>query len=87
MIEGVYQIAPSGAALLHPVPAPIDDRAERWPGVSSVKVTTKGGQLLGVWHDRTAQFQARRRGAKPDPLTTEQVYELHGDSPNKRGFV
>src|SRR4030095_15979067 len=33
MIEGVYQIAPSGAALRHPVPAPIDDRAERWPGV------------------------------------------------------
>src|SRR5207253_10983964 len=37
------------------------ERAERWPGVSSVKVTTKGGRLLGIWHDRTAQFQARRR--------------------------
>jgi hypothetical protein len=52
------------------------DRAERWPGVSSVKATTKGTRLLGVWFDRTAQFEARRRGAEPDRLHTEQIYEL-----------
>ena len=53
------------------------ERAERWPGVSSVKATTKGTRLLGVWYDRTAQFQARRRGAKPDPFRTEQICEIH----------
>jgi hypothetical protein len=53
------------------------DRAERWPGVSSVKALTKGARLLGVWYDRTAPFEARRRGTKPDPLQTEQIYELH----------
>ncbi len=53
------------------------ERAERWPGVSSLKATTKGARLLGVWYDRTAQFVARRRGDKPDPFRTEQIYELH----------
>ena len=52
------------------------DRVERWPGVSSFKATTRGARLLGVWYDRTAQFEARRRGAKPDPLQTEQMYDL-----------
>src|SRR5262245_7694630 len=31
----------------------------------------------GVWYDRTAQFQARRRCVKPDPLATEHVCEIH----------
>jgi REP element-mobilizing transposase RayT len=53
------------------------DRAERWPGVSSVKATTKQARLLGTWCDRTAQFGARRRGARHDPLLTERIYELH----------
>jgi hypothetical protein len=71
------------------------DRAERWPGVSSVKAT-KGTRLLGVWYDRTAQFEARRRGAKPDPFRTEKICKIQlshiraladRTAPEYRGYV
>ena len=52
------------------------DRVDRWPGVSSFRALAHENPLRGVWHDRTAEFEARRRGVKPDPAKTEQVYEL-----------
>lgn len=53
------------------------DRVDRWPGVSSFRALTRGGSMRGVWHDRTAEYDAKRRGQKPDLLTTEQSYEVH----------
>jgi hypothetical protein len=32
--------------------------------------------MRGVWHDRTAEYEARRRGKRLDPRTTEQTYDL-----------
>ena len=52
------------------------DRVDRWPGVSSFRAMTRAVPLRGTWYDRTAAYEARRRGEKPDPLTTEQSYEL-----------
>jgi hypothetical protein len=52
------------------------DRASRWPGVSSFKASTSGTPLHGIWYDRSAQFEARRRGVKPDPLKTERAYQI-----------
>ena len=52
------------------------DRVERWPGVSSFRALTRGTSMRGVWHDRTAEYNVKRRGQKPDRLTTEQSYDL-----------
>ena len=71
------QVAPLRYILCQGLKEGLVDRAERWPGVSSVKATIKGRRLLGVWYDRTAQFEARRRGAEPDPLRTEQICQVH----------
>jgi hypothetical protein len=34
MIDGVYEIAPDGAALFQTVPAPTDETSRRWPNRS-----------------------------------------------------
>ncbi len=52
------------------------DRADRWPGVSSFRASTRGTPLQGTWYDRTAQSKARRRAEKPDPSKTERVYQV-----------
>ena len=52
------------------------DRVNRWPGVSSFQASTGGPPLRGVWYDRSAEFEARRRAVKPDPLKTERVYQI-----------
>jgi len=52
------------------------DRADRWPGVSSLAASTRGISMRGTWYDRTAAFEARRRGEKPDPRLTEITYQL-----------
>ena len=52
------------------------DRVDRWPGISSYQATTRGLPLRGTWYDRTAAYEARRRGEKPDPRLTEKSYEL-----------
>jgi hypothetical protein len=53
------------------------DRVDRWPGVSSFRALTRGSSMRGVWHDRTAEYNAKRRGQKPELMTTEQLYDLH----------
>ncbi len=52
------------------------DRAERWPGASTTVALMRGAPLRGVWFDRTAEFEARRRGLRPDPRRTERVYRV-----------
>jgi hypothetical protein len=52
------------------------DRADRWPGASTTAALMRGRPLHGVWYDRSRQLEARRRGARPDPLRTEQVYDV-----------
>jgi REP element-mobilizing transposase RayT len=50
------------------------DRVDRWPGVSSFRASTRGVPLRGVWHDRTAEYEAKRRGKRVEPRATEQSY-------------
>ena len=38
------------------------DRPKHWPGLSCAQALTRGDRLTGTWHDRTAEFHARRRG-------------------------
>jgi hypothetical protein len=52
------------------------DRADRWPGASTTTALLRGTPLHGVWYDRTAEFEARRRGVRPDPLLTQEIYEI-----------
>jgi hypothetical protein len=52
------------------------DRVDRWPGASTTTALIRGTTPRGVWIDRTAQFEARRRGVRPDPLQTEQIYPI-----------
>jgi REP element-mobilizing transposase RayT len=52
------------------------DRVEQWPGVSCFKALTMGQVLRGIWHDRSAEYEARRRGTKSEPGATEQTYEV-----------
>ncbi|MEO8214554.1 MAG: hypothetical protein ABI560_15235, partial [Myxococcales bacterium] len=53
------------------------DRVDRWPGVSSFKALTTGQALHGVWHDRSAEYEARRRGIKPESVETKRTYQVH----------
>ena len=50
------------------------DRVALWPGVSSFKALTTGEMLRGVWHDRSAEYEARRRGLKSPSADTDQTY-------------
>lgn len=52
------------------------DRAERWPGVSTTASLIRGTELRGTWFDRTAEFEARRRGVQPDPRQIEHIYKI-----------
>ncbi len=36
-----------------------------WPGASSTETLVTGRRLTGVWFDRTAEYEARRRGERP----------------------
>ena len=51
-----------------------------WPGASSILALLHGTKLFGTWHDRTAEFKARKRakqtGEKVDPRDFETVYEI-----------
>jgi REP element-mobilizing transposase RayT len=52
------------------------ERPEDWPGVTSARALIEGERLAGTWFDRTAEYEARRRGRKPDPRLTTTVYEV-----------
>ncbi len=54
------------------------DRPEDWPGVQSVGALVHGQELRGSWFDRTAEYQARRRGKETGhyDFATEQTVRL-----------
>ena len=40
-------------------------RPQDWPGATSVEALLTGKPLVGLWYDRTAEYEARRRGKLP----------------------
>jgi REP element-mobilizing transposase RayT len=52
------------------------DRPADWPGVSCVRALTAGQDLFGTWFDRTAEYQARRRGESVAPGQFAARYEV-----------
>jgi REP element-mobilizing transposase RayT len=53
------------------------DRPVDWPGISCVRALTAGHQLRGTWYDRTAEFNARRRGERVVPGEFATQYQVH----------
>jgi REP element-mobilizing transposase RayT len=53
------------------------DRPIDWPGVSCVRALLTGKQLRGAWHDRTAEYQARRRGEHVIPGHFAKAFRVH----------
>jgi len=55
------------------------DRPQDWPGPSCIRALTEGEALIGIWHDRTAEFEARKRGEKvtPDQFAIPYQIQLH----------
>jgi REP element-mobilizing transposase RayT len=43
------------------------ERPHHWPGVHCVRSLCHGSELHGTWFDRTAQYEARRRGDSHSP--------------------
>jgi REP element-mobilizing transposase RayT len=52
------------------------ERPEDWPGVSSARALTKGDRLWGTWYDRSAEYEARRRGRTLNRGEASTVYEV-----------
>ena len=48
--------------LSHGVKENLVARCAQWPGVHAAEAMATGRPLLGFWFDRTAEFQARKRG-------------------------
>jgi len=53
------------------------DRPVDWPGLSCVRALTAGDDLRGTWHDRTAEYNARRRGERVAPGQFATEYQVH----------
>jgi REP element-mobilizing transposase RayT len=53
------------------------DRPVDWPGLSCVRALTAGDELRGTWYDRTAEFNARRRGERVAPGQFATEYQVH----------
>src|SRR5581483_8418446 len=62
--------------LCHGLKEGLVERADRWPGASTTTALTKGTRLRGIWYDRTAAFDARRRGVPSNSRQTERIYEI-----------
>jgi len=52
------------------------DRPGDWPGVQCVAALTEGAPLIGYWYDRTAAYQAGRKGQEVDPHDFVEKYEV-----------
>jgi len=52
------------------------DRPGDWPGVQCVAALTDGTPLVGYWYDRTAAYQAGRKGQEVDPRDFVVEYEV-----------
>jgi REP element-mobilizing transposase RayT len=51
-------------------------RPQDWPGASSTDALLSGQPLRGVWFDRSAEYNARRRGARVSKYDYAEVLEL-----------
>ena len=49
-----------------------------WPGAHAAHALVTGAPLVGVWHDRTAEYRYRLRGKEPEPgqFATEEILTL-----------
>ena len=63
--------------LSHGVKEKLVPRCGDWPGVQSVCALTEGAPLAGVWHDESAEYEARRRGHEPEPGEFVRDYVFH----------
>jgi hypothetical protein len=68
--DGASQVARLRYILANGCKEGLVERPQDWPGVSCARALTVGDRLRGTWYDRTAEYEARRRGRKPDPRTT-----------------
>lgn len=60
--EPAAQIARLRYLLSHGVKEGLVERCVDWPGVHSAEALTSGQEMQGFWFDRTAEYNARRRG-------------------------
>ncbi len=49
-----------------------------WPGVSSTEALLEGRRMVGIWFNRTSEYEARRRGERPSryAFSTEESLRL-----------
>jgi REP element-mobilizing transposase RayT len=51
-------------------------RPSDWPGAHCSEALVQGQPLAGIWFDRTAEYNARRKGASVDPEELATRYQL-----------
>ena len=74
--EEEAQVARLAYILGHGVKEGLVERPQHWPGVHCAHALLTGGELEGTWFDRSAEYEARRRGeefAHGDFATSERV--------------
>jgi REP element-mobilizing transposase RayT len=76
--EPEAQIARLRYCLAHGVKEGLVARCRDWPGVHSAAALLDGEVLTGIWYDRTALYEARRRGERVRlaDFATEETIEL-----------
>jgi hypothetical protein len=74
--EAEAQIGRLAYLLSNGVKEGLVERPHAWPGVHCARALCHGAELRGTWFDRTAQYEARRRGQSRSPAdfgTAEHV--------------
>ena len=74
--EEAAQVARLAYILGHGVKEGLVERPQQWPGVHCAHALLAGAALEGTWFDRTAEYEARRRGelvGDGDFATSERV--------------
>ncbi len=74
--EEAAQVARLAYILGHGVKEGLVERPQQWPGVHCAHTLLTGAALEGTWFDRTAEYDARRRGepvGSGDFATSERV--------------
>ena len=76
--EPAAQISRLRYLLANSVKENLVERADQWPGVHSVGALRDGEVLKGLWFDRSAECEAKRRGESyaHDEFATEEIVEL-----------
>jgi REP element-mobilizing transposase RayT len=74
--EEEAQVGRLGYLLRNGIKEGLVERPHQWPGVHCARALCHGTELHGTWFDRTAQYEARRRGESRSPAdfgTAERV--------------